>query len=381
MPLSMSPRLFVYHNGRFLPTLFVLLLLGAATTCQNNPAGIDPIGTLIAPQPTPDSAATAWAAATQAAQPPPTPDYAPGQSRSSPLPAGSLINMDNWDVQVLDMIRGEAAWEILQEANQFNEPPAPNREYLLLQFWIKNKSRDEGSLWLNVTGSRHQLYKYYRADVVRPQPRLETNLAGGKESLGWLAYDIAAGESNLILRLEDGLDFRTRTSAYVALEDGASLHRPPALDAITPTEWGQSLTDPLILGQIATTNSWQMQVKEVILGDAAYEKILTRNRFNEPPAPGMQYGLAYVWVRYIGPGESAVSIGNRSVEAIDAAGEVYPRPSLVVPNPELQGELYPGGEAEGWLVLQIPATENAPLLRLELSRHEVRYLSLAATGR
>jgi hypothetical protein len=409
----MWPRLFVYRNGRFRASIhslgetglfrqhngslpgqkspvsgkplrffsLLLILAGVIAACQSNRPGFDPIGTLVAPQPTPDSAATAWAAATLAAQPPPMPVYVLGESRSNPLPAGALISLDNWDVQVLDIKRGEAAWQILQAANRLNEPPATGREYLLIQFWIKNKGEDTGSLWLEVTGNHNQLYKYYQADVVRPTPQLDTRLEADEESLGWLAYTIATGENNLLLRVQDGSNFRA-AAVYAALEEGASLHRPPALDAIAPTDWGQSAADPLILGQIATTNSWQIQVKEVILGEAAYEKALAHNRFNDPPQPGMQYGLVYVWLRYVGQGESPVSVSIYStLKAVDAAGNTYARPSLVVPAPQLGGELYAGGETEGWLAIQVPETENAPLLRLELIRGEVRYLSLAATGR
>ena len=381
----MWPELFVCRNGRILiPLLFIFMIIGGLTACQTG-GDFDPLGALatIQPQlaqPTPDSAATAWAAATRAAQPTPTPVYAPGEARTIPLPAGELIAMQNWDVQVLDIRRGEEAWQMLQAANQYNEPPQLGREYLLIQFWVKNKSGQEGSLWIETTGNRHRLYKHYRADVVRPEPRLETRLAPNEESLGWLAYEIAAGEGNLLVRLKDGIDFRA-TAVYAALEEGNSLRRAPALDAITPTDWGQSPDDPLILGQIATADSWQIQVKDLLLGTAAYDKIMATNRFNDPPEPGMQYGLVYLWVRYIGPGETPASVAHRTVEAIDAKGNAYRRPSLVVPRPELLGELYPGGEVEGWLAIQIPQTDSAPLLRVELSRGESRYLSLATGGR
>jgi hypothetical protein len=357
--------------------------MGIMAACQNGRDGLDPIGTLIAPRPTSEPVqveATAWAAATEAAQPTTTPDYAPGQVRSKPLPAGRLVSLDNWEIQLLDVKRGEAAWDLIGAANQLNQPPTPGREYLLAQFWIKNTSQAEGDLWLDVTGSRHQLYKYYQAAVVRPQPRLETNLAAGQESLGWLAFEIAEGEGSLILRVMDRVG-RDRTAVYAALEEGASVRRPAALDGIAANEWGITAVDPILLGRIATTDSWQIQVQEIILGQAAYEKIKDHNRFNDPPEPGMQYGLAYVWVSYIGPGEEPVFVSNRNFEIIDSAGHNHRPPSLVVPAPALGGNLYPGGETEGWLAVQIPETETAPILRLELTRGEARYFSLAASGR
>jgi hypothetical protein len=377
----MWPPLFVYRNGRFVPLiLLTLLLLGAITACQNGTPPADIIGTLVAPGPTPDSAATAWAAATRAAQPTATPATLPGASRANPLAAGSLISIDNWDVQIVDVKRGDEAWQLIRQSNRLNDPPDPDREYLLVQAWIKNKSQKKGNLWLDITGQQNKLYKRYQANVISPEPRLSTNLEANEEGLGWLVYTIYQGEGNLILRLEDGLDFRA-AAVYIALEEGARLQRSPALDAISPTEWGKTAADPLILGQIATTQHWQMQVKEISLGQAAYDKLLETNRFNDPPEPGMQYGLAYIWLRYMGPGEAAAYVSTYRFETLDSSGTVYERPSLVIPRPELLGDLYAGGEIEGWLAIQIPETETAPVLRLEMPNDEPRYLSLAGSGR
>jgi hypothetical protein len=203
MQRSMWPLLSASRNC-FRPVLFFLLLTGIIAACQNGRSGLDPIGTLMAPTLTPDSAATAWAAATRVAQPSPTSIYILGQTRANPLPAGTLISLDNWDVQVLDVLRGEPAWQLIRQANQFNTPPDPGREYLLLQLWIKNKgqSQDSSYLWLEITGDRNQIYKSYEAGVVRPEPRLETNLAPDRESLGWLAIQIPEMENAPILRLE-----------------------------------------------------------------------------------------------------------------------------------------------------------------------------------
>lgn len=410
---STWPELFAYHNGRLqcllLFPLLVSLMLLSAVGCQAN-GGFDPIGALTTPrptatpeptlppeptislqeavplaeapstQPTPDLAATAWAAATRAAQPTATPIINEGEARSKPLPVGSLVEMENWSVQVLDVIRGEAAWQLIQQANSLNDPPPAGREYLLVQFWLKNQSESEGRIWPEITGNRHNVYKHFRTGVVVPSPRLETTLPSGAENLGWLAYNIAADESNLLLRLVDGIDLQA-TAVYVALVEGASVSRAPALDSIAPTEWGNSAAEPLVLGQIATTDDWQIQVKEVILGEAAYAQLLDRNRFNDPPEPGMKYGLVYLWLRYIGPGESSASITPRAIQTLGPDGTIYDQPVLVLPEPELRGDLYPGGEIEGWVAIQIPEAENAPLLQIEPARGQIRYLSLATRGR
>ena len=65
---------------------------------------------------------------------PPQPTAVPtvGTSRSNPLTTADLIEAPNWDVEVLEVVRGEEAWSMLQAANQFNEPPADGMQYLSL---------------------------------------------------------------------------------------------------------------------------------------------------------------------------------------------------------------------------------------------------------
>ena len=41
------------------------------------------------------------------------------------------------EVELLEVIRGEKAWEIIQSANQFNDVPRDGKEYLLAKFRVK----------------------------------------------------------------------------------------------------------------------------------------------------------------------------------------------------------------------------------------------------
>ena len=69
---------------------------------------------------------------------PPTPTPAPiGLSRSNPYPKTEIVTAPNWDIQVLDMVRGDAAWQAIQAANQFNDPAPEGMEYLLVKIHAK----------------------------------------------------------------------------------------------------------------------------------------------------------------------------------------------------------------------------------------------------
>ena len=64
--------------------------------------------------------------------PTPTPERV-GMSRSNPYPSSQVVHAPNWDVQVLEVVRGDEAWKALQAANQFNEPAPEGMEYILVK--------------------------------------------------------------------------------------------------------------------------------------------------------------------------------------------------------------------------------------------------------
>jgi hypothetical protein len=352
----------------------LLLLMLSALACQHTSLVKQPTSPAESVLPTPAAAASA------------TPSL-PGLSRVNPMPGTEPASLTNWEVHVLETVRGDDAWQMIQVANQSNEPPAPGEEYLLLRMRVRNKRVDEekNSIGLHVTGNSLVLHFGFDAGVVEPEPWLETHLAGGAESEGWNAYRIRQDEGNLMLVIEDyfNLDEPTR---YLALDEGASIETPiEALHSIKPTELGTEPAQPLPLGQIATSEDWQLRVREVVIGQEAWQMIIDANQFNDPPAEGMKYVLARVWVRYIGLQESGKNISGYSFTAGFGVETEYERPVVVEPEPELYAYLFPGGEAEGWVALQAPASQDELLLIFspsfagtEINR---RYLSLVQFGR
>ena len=43
-----------------------------------------------------------------------------GMERSAPARQGDTVVTEDWEVTVLEVVRGEDAWSIIQETNQFN---------------------------------------------------------------------------------------------------------------------------------------------------------------------------------------------------------------------------------------------------------------------
>ena len=63
-------------------------------------------------------------------------------SRSNPFPATELVSAPNWDIQVLEVKRGEEAWKEIQAANDFNVEAAKGMEYLLVKLHVKSTYAD-----------------------------------------------------------------------------------------------------------------------------------------------------------------------------------------------------------------------------------------------
>lgn len=325
---------------------------------------------------------------TTAGTPLPTATPCSGCTRAHPYPRTETLYTQNWEIQVLEVVRGSYAWEALQETNLFNEPPPPGEAYLLVRYRLGNthqRSTEKRELGLHVTGDAQRLYYNFDAGVVVPGPRLETNLAGGQSSEGWLAYRVREGEGEFMVVVHELFNF-DEPVYFMALDEAAAITIPTdALESIAVTAVGQTPTEPAAPGQIVTNNTWQLTVEQIITGEEAWQMTYAANQFNEPPPAGMVYHAIYVKARYIGINDTGERIDEFDFDLLDAAGEVLRQPALVAHKPELDYHLYPGGEGAGWLIMQAPLdTANLRLTftpGLDVDHPDTRYFSLVQYGR
>ncbi len=308
-------------------------------------------------------------------------------SRQNPYPLGSVVELANWQASVTQMIRGDEAESLLLAANMFNDPAPDGFEYLLLKLSIlKQKAESDNSLLqMGIVGDRHRLYYSFIFSAVEPQPRLPylDDIPIGTGIAGWKAFLIGEQERGLLLYLrEEGADRRF----YLQLEEGASHHLPTSLDDIPSTEEGKSPTEPAPFGQALVTESWQLQIKEMAQGEEAWRLLQEANQFAKPPPAGMDYLLLKLHVRNLEESEGFLPRLTRWDFAILENGARYEPPtSPAEPFPPLGIiALYAGGDSEGWIVLQMPATAQRPILVFEPplnAKNGSRYFSLLTTGR
>lgn len=285
----------------------------------------------------------------------------PGMSRQNPIPIGQVVSVPNWELQVLEMKRGEEAWQMILAANQFNEPAAEGMEYVLARVKARNIStvEEERSISqadFSLTGSKY--IKYDTAYIVSPEPALDASLFPNGEAEGWVPLLAAQDETGLILIYDELMNFDSDSQRFIALEEGAVQSIPAELAAIQPNETGLDRSNPAALGEMVVTEDWEITILEVQRGAPAWNSILAANQFNEPAADGMEYILARVKVRNISGSETAESVSSYLFKSTGSANVMHDNVYVVSPTPALNASLFPGGEATGWVALQAKIGET-----------------------
>lgn len=301
----------------------------------------------------------------------PLPDPLPlpvGLSRSQPYQRSGITSVPNWNIQVIETMRGEAAWQVILEANQFNEPAPEGQEYLLVKLYVKSTYADEEEHSISgrdfkVTGD--QLIEYTGISVVEPDPVLDAKVFTGGEAQGWEAFLVGQGEGTLILLFDELRNYSAEEIRFIALDDNASLSVSPALADIQPTNLDLDRNNPAPRGELMITADWEISVREVIRGDEALQMVQEINQFNDPPAEGMEYIAVKVHARFIDLEDKTDEINRTYFKTTGDANVVYDSPSLVAPEPALDATLFPGGEYEGWIVVQAANGETGVKLIFE----------------
>jgi hypothetical protein len=367
-----------------IPSLALLILLLASLACGTSaPASSQPAESS---QGQVQAESSETPGSTKTPEPPASPTPAPiGLSRNNPFPRTDLVSAPNWDVQIVEIKRGAEAWQDIQAANMFNEAAPEGMEYLLVKISAKSTytDSDEHSISgcdFDVTGDRLINYTCGMAIVVEPDPQLDARLYSGGETEGWAAYLVAQGEGNLMLVVDESFNFDSDARRYIALDDGASLGIPSDLVSIKPTDAGKDRSAPAPRSEKIITDDWELSILDVIRGDEAWKMAQEANQFNDPPQEGFEYIAVKVHVRYIGTEDKPSSMDGSFFKSTGSAGILHDAPSVVDPSPQLDISLYPGGEFEGWIVVQASVGETNMMLVFEplfdFSGKNKRFISL-----
>ncbi len=312
----------------------------------------------------------------------------PGMSRSNPFPANELASLPNWDVQVLEVIRGEEAWKAIQSANYDNIAAYEGMEYLLIKLYVKSTYADSEEHNINLcnfsaAGDRLNLYSCGSAPVIGPKPQLDFDLVRGEEAEAWAQFMVAQGEGNMILVFDEAMNFDGGSEWFIALDEGASTSVSPDLAEIKPNDSGTDRSNPAPMNEKVITEDWEVTVLEVVRGDEAWRMANEASSNNEPPASGMEYIAVNSRVRSIHSEDDPLLVfGNGGLYATTGSENViYDNLAVMyLPDPALACFVYPGGECEGWSILEVGVGETEVMLIFQpmLNSNELnkRYISL-----
>jgi hypothetical protein len=134
----------------------------------------------------------------------------PENSRYNPARMGEVweIEVDeygyqHYEIELVDAVTdGDVAWQMISEANEFNEPAPEGMKYILAKFRFKVYELEEEpfyaySAFFEAVSKDGVVYD--PAFVVEPEPALSTELYEGGEYEGWAAFLVDENDSPLIV--------------------------------------------------------------------------------------------------------------------------------------------------------------------------------------
>jgi hypothetical protein len=320
--------------------------------------------------------------ATSTPLPVPTATPQPGVSVTRPLPPSSVFVSAGWEVRVLEVMRGDAAAQAIHAANQFNEAAPDGHEYMLVRVREKSVHTDQTSHEIRAGDFRlvgAARTEYLAGGAVAPEPRLGAEVFAGGEAEGWIVFMVVKDEAQLIL-IWDPLSETQARRVYVALTDGAALPIDPELVHVQPADYGLTREQPAPLGSGVVTEKWVITVLEMVRGEAAWSMAKATNQFNDPPEAGMEYVAVRVRAQYINTEDTRGNISSGDFKTVGSINVLHDAPAVVDPEPALDVTLYPGGVAEGWIIVQAKVDESNLLLvfdpLFDYSNRNRRFLSL-----
>lgn len=163
-----------------------------------------------------------------------------GQSRLNPMATGLALTA-RLEVSkmpftarftALEVIRGSAAWTKIYQANQFNDPPGTDEEYILIRMKYELLAIDDpeaavefSEYWFTVVSASGK--DYPRASVVVPDPEFGTRLYKGASDEGWLAFKVSKNDQAPLLTF--ARDSQGKNGYWMTL-------KPTAIAATSPSQ-------------------------------------------------------------------------------------------------------------------------------------------------
>lgn len=150
------------------------------------------------------------------------PAGAVGYSRANPAPIGTTLTITKEDiletytakVTLLEVVRGDKAWEMVKQANLFNSPPPDGYEYLLARIKFELVAMKDPQAKHDVHFVHFTLVSGQGADyepvltAVPPAPALTASLYQGASHEGWAVFKVKKDDASPLITF--GRDYQGR---------------------------------------------------------------------------------------------------------------------------------------------------------------------------
>lgn len=125
----------------------------------------------------------------------------------------------------------------------------------------------------------------------------------------------------------------------------------------------------------------ELTITEVKRGGSAWNMIKGANMFNDKPAQGKEYLLAKIKIKVIETkDDEPYNVETSDFKMVSSKGVVYDSPSIVEPEPKLDGEVYSGGVIEGWESFEVDKSDLVSLLRIEGADENILWIKIDASS-
>lgn len=136
-------------------------------------------------------------------------------SRKNPVPLGSTVSYDGTntifdkykvDITFTEVIRGENAWQLVKQGNEFNEPAPEGKEYLIIKVRIK-AYESENDEKIDINNASFDLVskdgvKYDDFTIVSGvEPELKEMYAGAEQE-GYIVFTVNVGDEPTVVFLD-----------------------------------------------------------------------------------------------------------------------------------------------------------------------------------
>jgi hypothetical protein len=310
----------------------------------------------------------------------------PGLSRSNPFPTYEQVSVPGWDLQILEIHRGEDAMALTHSDQGITMEPPPGMEHIAVKLFLRCTHLDED--WhdiapseLFITGERGIAYRDYVTDQPAPELFFE-NFYVAQTMEAWIDAFVPEDEGNLILSFEkvDWDNDGQKIKRYIALDEGASISLPDL--RFSPNEIGGNYSTAAPLGEYAITENWKIKVLEVLRGEDALVVLQEASEINQPLEGEQEYLLVKAEINYLSTQEGGVEIVGSEFFVVDSQQNHHWAPYYDLPRtwrrPWIYVTLYPWASYEGWIILTAPKNDTDILLGFNPQNEgSTRYFSLA----